>query len=86
MHSTPILALNDRWRVASDGALQWIIEHRVGPTRWQQQRYHGERDALLCSIRELCGAVDASALTTIGGWPPRHPGRDASPSPSGGSG
>jgi hypothetical protein len=27
---TPLLALSDRWRVAHDGRLQWIVEHAGG--------------------------------------------------------
>ena len=73
----PILELNDGWRVAHDGALQWILQRssvKRGTTirRWQGRRFHAERDSLLRSIAELCGAVDPSAVETIKGWQPRY--------------
>jgi hypothetical protein len=73
----PVLTLNARWRIAHDGALQWILQYRSGraETAWRGRRFHGERDALLCSIRELCRPepVDPVALEAVTGWPQRYP-------------
>jgi hypothetical protein len=73
----PILQLNDGWRIAHDGALQWVIQRssvtrRTGARRWQGRRFHVERDPLLRSIRELCDPLDQSAVETIKGWPARY--------------
>jgi hypothetical protein len=49
--------LNPHWAVGDDGALQWLLLRRAG-LDWHPRRFHIERDALLHSIRELCGMVD----------------------------
>jgi len=67
-----LLRLNNRWRVAHDGELQWILQTRDGKRTWKSRRFHIERDWLLASIREVCGEVDASALAVIRSWPPRY--------------
>jgi hypothetical protein len=64
----PVLKLNPHWAVGDDGALQWFLLRRAG-NDWHPRRYHTERDALLRSICELCGAVDAAVVGTIRGWP-----------------
>jgi hypothetical protein len=64
----PVLVLNSHWAVGDDGALQWLLLRRAG-NNWHPRRFHVERDALLGSICELCGAVDAAVVTTICGWP-----------------
>jgi hypothetical protein len=73
----PILQLNDGWRIAHDGALQWVLQRssvnrRTSARRWQGRHFHVERDPLLRSIRELCGDVDEAAVETIKGWPSRY--------------
>ena len=67
----PLLPLSDRWRVAHDGRLQWIVEQRRG-RRWRGRRFHVERDALLRSIAEMCGPVEPAAVATIRAWPARY--------------
>jgi hypothetical protein len=71
-----LLRLNDGWRLAHDGSLQWILQRRMSkpgkPAKWGGRRFHVERDPLLRSIRELCGDVDQSAAETIMGWPRRY--------------
>jgi len=71
-----ILRLNDGWRLAHDGSLQWILQRRMSkpgkPAKWGGRRFHVERDPLLRSVRELCGDVDQSAAETIKGWSPRY--------------
>jgi hypothetical protein len=71
-----LLQLNVGWRLAHDGSLQWILLRRMSklgkPAKWGGRRFHVERDPLLRSIAELCGPVDASAVETIWGWPPRY--------------
>ncbi len=72
-----LLQLNDGWRLAHDGHLQWILQRRNSrpekPATWTGRRFHVERDALLRSIAELCGAVDPQAVETIRGWPDCYP-------------
>src|SRR4029450_5580101 len=73
----PILQLNDGWRIAHDGALQWVLQRSsvnrsTSARRWQGRRFHVERDPLLRSVSELCGSVDQSAVDTIKLWPPRY--------------
>jgi hypothetical protein len=67
----PILRLNKGWSVGDDAALQWFLLRASGKA-WVPRRYHVERDALLRSIRELCGPVDPAALETIRRWPPKY--------------
>jgi len=62
-----VLVLNSHWAVGDDGALQWLLLRRAG-NNWHPRRFHVERDALLCSICELCGAVDAAVVATIRDW------------------
>ena len=71
-----LLQLNEGWRLAHDGSLQWILQQRMSklgkPAKWGGRRFHVERDPLLRPIAELCGPVDASAVETIRAWPPRY--------------
>ena len=71
-----LLQLNEGWRLAHDGSLQWILLRRMSkrgkPAKWGGRRFHVERDPLLRSIAELCGPVDANATETIRAWPPRY--------------
>jgi hypothetical protein len=64
----PLLSVNDRWRVAHDQRLQWILQVRRG-RQWHGRRFHVERDALLRSIRELCGPAAPATLAIIARWP-----------------
>jgi hypothetical protein len=48
----PLLRLDDRWRVAHDGRLQWVLQHRKGDN-WYGRRFHSERDPLLRSVAEF---------------------------------
>jgi len=64
----PVVKLNSHWAVGDDGALQWFLLRRAGDD-WHPRRYHAERNALLRSICELCGAIDAAAVTAIRAWP-----------------
>jgi len=64
-----VLRLNADWAVSDDGEMQWSLLRARGG-RWMPRRFHVERDALLRSVRELCGPVDAAAVVEIRGWPP----------------
>jgi hypothetical protein len=64
----PVVKLNLHWAVSDGGALQWLLLRRAGDD-WHPRRFHVESDALLRSIRERCGTVDAAAIATIRGWP-----------------
>jgi hypothetical protein len=81
------VTLNDRWRVTSDGLLQWILWARQAKPRskasgYVARRFHCWRGPLIEAIRRFCGDIDPAALKIIGTWPERHPdfreGRDAS--------
>lgn len=67
------IQLNDRWRVSWDD-LQWVLEHCVSVKsgRWQDRRFHQQRDWLLKSIKELCGPVDPEAQAAIQRFPGWH--------------
>jgi hypothetical protein len=71
-----LLQLNEGWRLAHDGSVQWILQRRMSklgkPAKWGGRRFHVERDPLLRSIAELCGPVDARAVETIRAWPPGY--------------
>jgi hypothetical protein len=69
-----VWVLNSHWAVGDDGALQWLLLRRAG-NNWHPRRFHVERDALLRSICELCGAVDAAAIATIRGGAGEDHGR-----------
>ena len=62
--------LSDRWRVvACKDRIQWILQgrdgKRAGRPRWTGVRYFRTREALMQSVRGLCGAVDPAALATL---------------------
>jgi hypothetical protein len=71
-----LLQLNEGWRLAHDGSLQWILQRRMSklgkPAKWGGRRFHVEREPLLRSIAELCGPADGSAVETIRAWPPGY--------------
>jgi hypothetical protein len=48
----PIIAINDRWRIADDGAIQWIIQRRAGKT-WRGDKFLNVRKHLLTWLRRL---------------------------------
>ena len=74
----PAVTLNDRWRVTSDGLLQWIVWTREAKPRAKAsgcvaRRFHCSRGALIDAIGRFCGEVDPAALAEIEAWPERHP-------------
>ena len=74
----PPVTLNDRWRVTSDGLLQWILWAREAKPRakasgYAAKRFHCSRGSLIDAIGRFCGEVDSAALATIAAWPERHP-------------
>ena len=60
-HPKPrILGQGQRWRLVDEGN-QWSLEVKKGKrtrksTGWRGRKYHVEKAALCCSIRELCGS------------------------------
>jgi hypothetical protein len=72
MSDTPILDLNDTWRVAHDGRLQWILQRRAKNGVWHGNAYCVTQAALLRNIRERCGPVDPAAVKVIEGWHPTY--------------
>ena len=77
MVDSPIVLLNDGWRIAHDGELQWILQQRKGKASrkssgWRGRSFHRRRDTLERSIRELVGPVDPAILRIIGEWPERY--------------
>ncbi|MEE8099726.1 MAG: hypothetical protein V3T13_07305 [Hyphomicrobium sp.] len=76
---TPLM-LNERWRVASDDWLQWILEARHGKpgiksSGWRGRSFCTTRKALLRCIGEYCGEVDQAAVAYIETWPEQYPHR-----------
>ena len=71
MADIPILSLNDRWRVAHDGQLQWILQKREGGS-WYGKLFPCSRSSLVRSIAERCGDLDIDVLATIEEWPERY--------------
>lgn len=66
MHDKPILQLNDRWRLAHDGNLQWVLQVRKGQARakasgFVSKRFYTSRTALMAAVATLCGSVSPSA-------------------------
>jgi len=76
-HSNRVLAeLNSNWKVI-EGPGQWVLQQRKGRPRcknrgWLGRSYCATRAALLRSIREYCGAVDAASLSVIETLPETH--------------
>ena len=67
-----IAILNDRWRVIEcRDRMQWILQQRKGQRDgqavWRGRRFHRDREALVGSIRELCGTE-----ARLDGLPDRH--------------
>ena len=80
-----IIQLNERWRVADDGELQWMLQRKANKGRAQRadgslrspyrtRSFCETRAALLRCIREYCGQVDGAALRTVEGLPERYGG------------
>lgn len=70
MHDTPILQLNDRWRLAHDGNLQWVLQLRQGRVRskasgYVSRRFYTSRGALLAAVNRLCGSISPAAARTL---------------------
>ena len=77
MVDTPILQLNDRWRIAHDGEVQWVLQERKGKASrkssgWRGRSFNRRRHALERSIREHTDSVDPAALAIIAEWPERY--------------
>ena len=71
---SPVIALNDRWRVRLNDPLQWILERRQGRqsarrTGWVGSSFCATRRALIRNIREDCGEVDPEALCQVEALP-----------------
>jgi hypothetical protein len=66
-----VARLNADWRVAECGdGIQWLLQRRTradspAGARWVAERYHLDRDALLGSIRALCGPVRPVGLEAV---------------------
>ncbi len=81
-HLFPVV-LNERWRVADDGKLQWCLQCRrrnmvrsdgsEDPRSWQGSAYCTSRRALLSNIRERAGDVEPAALAVIEQLPETYP-------------
>lgn len=61
----PLIPISDRWRIATDDRLQWIIQRRVGD-RWLGDKYLETRAGLMVWLRRmglLTEAVEEEVLT-----------------------
>jgi hypothetical protein len=66
MHDKPILQLNDRWRLAHDGQLQWVLQVRKGHARvkasgFASKRFYTSSTALTSAVTRLCGVITPAA-------------------------
>mgnify|MGYP003375773489 CR=1 FL=1 len=66
MHDKPILQLNDHWRLAHDGQLQWVLQVRKGQVRakasgFVSKRFYTSRTALMAAVATWCGVISPSA-------------------------
>ena len=71
----PLFRLRDRWHLATDDALQWVLYRRRGQ-QWHAVSFPTTQAALLAMIRHHAASregtldgIDPAALTTIRGWP-----------------
>jgi len=69
-YSTVVAKLNTSWRIiACRDGIQWILQRlagkRHGQPRWEGKRYCRTRKALMRSVHDLCGPVDATAVAIL---------------------
>lgn len=76
--------LNDWWRVAEDGRLQWFLQERrataaragdrraTGRYRWDTRSYNAFRPVLERNIKAWAGVVPAAALADLAALPERY--------------
>ena len=63
------LKFTDRWLLASDDELQWVLYHRKG-SQWKAARFPTTRETLLTAIRErIPEGISPEALQQIQSWP-----------------
>lgn len=68
---TPILRLSDRWVLATDWELQWVLYSRKGQ-QWRAQYFPTSTQSLLWYLQHEVPDCDPEALATIRGWPRGH--------------
>lgn len=76
MADTPILSLNDRWRLAYD-PLQWVVQRRDGKgdgksSGWRGITYPGHVSTIWRTVGEKRISVTATASATLTAWPEKH--------------
>src|SRR5262245_18227378 len=72
----PIVKLRDRWILATDLELQWIVYRRTRPDRWTATCFPSRKETVLRALRERVSdkygtyeGVDSNALAEIQSWP-----------------
>lgn len=66
----PLLWLSDRWLLATDGELQWVLYRRQG-SRWVAEVFPTHTDNLIWHLSRVPD-LDPEALAKIRGWPRGH--------------
>ena len=66
---TPILVLSDRWVLATDWELQWVLYRRKGK-QWRAQVFPTSLGSLLWNLEHT--DVSPEALATVRSWPKGH--------------
>ena len=65
---TPILVLSDRWVLATDWELQWVIYRRSGK-RWRAEGFPTCLGSLLWYLEHWVDHVTPEALAEVRSWP-----------------
>src|SRR6476646_3338787 len=69
---SPVAVLNGNWRVIECAAgIQWILQRRHGPSRWDGRSFCRTKEALIRCCHEHAGAIDATAAATLTALPGR---------------
>lgn len=64
----PFLKLADRWILASDDELQWVVYNREDKVRWRAVRFPTSRDTLVMFLRDKHLAIP----NEIHSWPDHY--------------
>jgi hypothetical protein len=71
MADTQLIGLNNRWRLAHDGLVQWVLQRREG-SNWYGRNFLTSKASLLKAIEDSCGEVGTDTLDLIETWPEKY--------------